>query len=121
MNLLSIFVIRDVDNRDSDDRIDFTTDPLYPDLVEITSRFNGSKRLCYKSTVDRMRCPHYVQTLIRSLRHDDEPFDQIQLNSALFPSVIYKVSDLTGNVIDAIEDLVHITFNYSVRRTVGNE
>lgn len=119
MNLLSIFVIRDAGNRESDDLITFNTDPITPDLVEITSKFfKTPQNLRYKSTVDRSRCPHYVRTLLRSLIHDDEPFEQIQFNSALFPSVLYNVSDLTcDRVNSAIDDLVHITFDYSVRRT----
>lgn len=119
MNLLSIFVIRDADNRESDDLITFNTDPITPDLVEITSKFfKTPQNLRYKSTVDRSRCPHYVRTLLRSLIHDDEPFEQIQFNSALFPSVLYNVSDLTcDRVNSAIDDLIHITFDYSVRRT----
>ena len=122
MNLLSIFVIRDADNRESDDLITFNTDPITPDLVEITSKFfKTPQNLRYKSTVDRSRCPHYVRTLLRSLIHDDEPFEQIQFNSALFPSVLYNVSDLTcDRVNSAIDDLVHITFDYSVRRTFVN-
>jgi hypothetical protein len=120
MNLLSIFVIRDADKREADDLITFTTDPLYPDLVEITSKFfKTPQNLRYKSTVDRSRCPHFVRTLLRSLIHDDEPFEQIQFNSALFPSVLYNVSDLAcDRVNSAIDDLVHITFDYSVRRTL---
>jgi hypothetical protein len=118
MNLLSIFVIRDANNREADDLITFTTDPLTPDLVEITAKFKGADRLRYKSTVSSARCPHYVRTLLRSLTHDDEPFEQVQFNSALFPSVLYNVSDLTcDRVNSAIDDLVHITFDYSVRRT----
>lgn len=119
MNLLSIFVIRDAGNRESDDLITFNTDPITPDLVEITSKFfKTPQNLRYKSTVDRSRCPHFVRTLLRSLIHDDEPFEQIQFNSALFPSVLYNVSDLTcDRVNSAIDDLVHITFDYSVRRT----
>lgn len=119
MNLLSIFVIRDANNREADDLITFNTDPITPDLVEITSKFfKTPQNLRYKSTVDRSRCPHYVRTLLRSLIHDDEPFEQIQFNSALFPSVLYNVSDLSSDCLNsAIDDLVHITFDYSVRRT----
>jgi hypothetical protein len=49
----------------------------------------------------------YVSDLLKSLTHDIEPFEAVQVSSSIFPSVVYHVSDLDDpDVRHLIEDMV---------------
>jgi hypothetical protein len=49
----------------------------------------------------------YVADLLQSLTHDAIPFEAIQVTSAIFPSVVYHVSELDSfHVRHLIEDMV---------------
>jgi hypothetical protein len=114
--LLTLHITRNSDHA-SDDTIAFQTDPAYPDVVEITSTFGDSKKLSYKYTLPRGRCPHYARTVVRALVDDAEPFDRLQINSAMFPAVMYNVEDLgRSRVMDAIDEILYLTFDAIIHR-----
>jgi len=114
--ILALHITRGSDHA-SDDTITFQTDSAYPDVVEITSTFGDSKKLSYKYTLPRSRCPHYARTIVRALVDDVEPFDRLQVNSAMFPAVMYNVEDLgQTRVMDAIDEMVYLTFDAIVHR-----
>ena len=113
--ILSLMVVRDENNKSRDDVIRFSSSSTRPDMVDISTSFEGKEHQ-YSTTMTRDRCPHYLRTLIRSLVNDDDPFESIQINSSLFPSVMYKLEDLKDNslVIDTIHDLIYVSFNTHV-------
>ena len=118
MLLLSLHVSRDVNRPQDDDRIAFYTEPETSDMVTIVSNYKGSgEKVRYTYTMPRDRCAHYVRTLLHSLTDDEEPFEQLTLNSALFPSVLYNVEDLDCCTLRTIDDMVFMTFDVSVRLT----
>lgn len=110
--ILTLMVVRDDDNKAKDDVIRFTSSNARPDMVDVSTSFEG-KEYQYKTTMTRDRCPHYVRTLIRSLVNDHYPFVSLQINSSLFPSVMYKIEDLQDDslVMDTLHDLVCVSFN----------
>jgi len=58
----------------------------------------------------------YTMTVVGSLIRDDDPFEQLQLNSSMFPSVIYRVEHLEEpEVRSAIQDIVWTTLNTTVQ------
>jgi hypothetical protein len=120
--ILSIIVIRGDEEKDQvkDETIRFTSCTSRPDVVDISTSFCG--KTCnyqYKTSMNRDRCPHYALTMVRSLIKDNDPFDFIQLNSSMFPSVIYKIADLAkddSNVIfNIIRDMFHVTFDSIIK------
>lgn len=118
MQLLALHITRD-DEPTHDDVITFQTNPLTPDMVEVVSKFKDV-RYHYRCTLPRSRCAAYARTVIRSLSEDAEPFDRVQVNSALFPAAMFEVSSLwRASVSDAIDDMLYVTFDTVVRRTVA--
>jgi len=119
--ILSIIVIRGDEEKDQvkDETIRFTSCTSRPDVVDISTSFCG--KTCnykYKTSMNRERCPHYALTMVRSLIKDNDPFDFIQLNSSMFPSVIYKISDLAkdeSTIFSIIRDMFHVTFDSIIK------
>lgn len=109
--ILSIHVTRDCEDV-KDDVIRFHSFSYRPDTVDVETTFCGKTNYGYKTSLPRERCPFYARTLIRSLIKDNEPFHSVQLNSSLFPAVIFKIEDLeSDNTLNTIEDMLHITFS----------
>lgn len=121
--ILSLIVIRSKDDtdKDKDDIVRFTNCASRPDVVDISTSFYGkSCDFQYKTSMNRDRCPHYALTVVRSLIKDNDPFDCIQINSSLFPSVIYKIEDLVdddSNIFNVIRDILHVTFDSIIKYT----
>jgi hypothetical protein len=119
--ILTLIVIRNKDEKDqsTDDMVKFTSCVSRPDVVDISTSFYG--KTCsyqYKTSMNRDRCPHYALTLIRSLIKDNDPFDCIQLDSSIFPSVIYKIEDLEyddSTIFNVIRDILHVTFDSIIK------
>jgi len=118
MMLLSIQITRDDDNESRDDIIRIRTVDEMPDLVSVKTRFrNNPDDIENQFYLPRGAAIDYVNTLIGSIQCDDEPFHSIQLNSAMFPSVMYRVSDLNeDSVRSSIQNIVYSTFNTTVFR-----
>ena len=118
MMILSIQITRDDDNEARDDIIRISAVEDMPDFVEIKTKFcNNSVDIKNHFYLPRGSAIDYVNTLIGSLHCDDEPFVSIQLNSAMFPSVMYRVSQLNEDAIrSSIHNIVYSTFNTHIFR-----
>ena len=117
--LLALHITRVDEGNDGDDIIEFHTSSESPDMVEITSKFKGLDRTRFRYTLPIGNCPHYVETLLSALAKDVEPFDRVQITSAMFPAVIYDVRTLgDDDVFHTIRDMIYTTFNVSIRRIV---
>ena len=118
MILLSIQITRDDNNESRDDLIRIRTVEDMPDIVSVKTKFrNNSEDIENQFYLPRGAAIDYVNTLIGSIQCDDEPFDSIQLNSAMFPSVMYRVSQLDeDSVRSSIQNIVYSTFNTHVFR-----
>lgn len=113
--ILTLMVVRDEKNKSRDDIIRFSSSNERPDMIDVSTIFEG-KNYRYTTTMTRDRCPHYVRTLILSLVNDDDPFESIQVNSSLFPSVLYKLEDLKEHSLafTTLHDLVCVSFGTHV-------
>jgi hypothetical protein len=87
-----------------------------PDVVEITAKYKTPTKSAYVFTLPRSRCSHYARTLIGALVDDVEPFDRVQISSAVFPAVMYEVRDLPlPSVVESINEMLYLTFDPIVR------
>ena len=117
MRLLTVHLIRSGSDETSDDTFMFMTVPDIPDLVKVRAEFSGAGTVRpggFSNTfvLSRNGAYEYVMTLVGALVKDDDPYDRIQINSGMFPSVIYNVSDLEEwEVSAAIRDITYSTFN----------
>ena len=118
--LLALHLIRPDTDACDDDRVHFENVPSLPDMVKIhviyadtgTELKSGFTR---SFVVARANAYEYAMTLVGSLIRDDDPFEKLQVSSAIFPTVLYRVEDLNDDdVRTAIQNIVYSTFNTSI-------
>jgi hypothetical protein len=121
MRLLKIHLTRTDAAVNDDDVISFHTVSENPDFIKVTveyaatgtaekSGFSNSFMFSRGSAYD------YTMTVVGSLIRDDDPFEYVQLNSSMFPSVIYRVEHLEDpDVRSAIQDIVWSSLNTTVQ------
>lgn len=120
VRLLKIHLTRSAAAAADDDIISFRTVSEHPDLIKVTVEYAATGTVEHsgfsKSFVfSRGGAYEYAMTLIGSLIRDDDPFEQLQLSSAMFPSVIYRIEHLEEpEVRTAIQDIVWTTLNTTI-------
>jgi hypothetical protein len=119
MRLLTLFLTRG-DVIRNDDVLHFDDVVDLPDFVRITATYapvgtSSGKGHSRSFVLSRAGAVDYVNSLVRSLIMDTDPFLNVQLCSAIFPSVIYAVEDLeNNNVCASIQEIVWSSFNTTV-------
>ena len=118
--LLKLHLTRADAPADEDDVISFRTVPDHPDFIKITLEYAPvgtveKSGFSNSFVVSRAGAYDYTMTLIGSLIRDDDPFENVQLNSIMFPSVIYRVEHPEDpDVRSAIQDIVYSSLNTTV-------
>lgn len=57
----------------------------------------------------------YVEDILRSLQHDSDPFEFVQISTPIHPSILYHVSDMDNS---ATRDLVITMIRMAMRADV---
>ena len=119
MRLLTLFLTRN-DAVRNDDVIHFDTVEDLSDFVRVTTKYapvgtSAGKGFDRSFVLSRSGAVDYVNAVVRSLIMDVDPFKNLQVCSAIFPSVIYAVEDLEDHtVFSSIQDIVWSSFNTTV-------
>jgi hypothetical protein len=120
MRLLKLYLTRaDASARD-DDSIVFNTVPGLPDMIKVVVTYAATgtqenSSFSNSFVVSRSGAYDYVMSLVGSILRDTDPFENLQISSAMFPSVIYAVDELEDDDIRAaIQDIVYATLNTTI-------
>jgi hypothetical protein len=100
----------------SDDVIHMYDDDEFHDMVRIvysTPEWKKSSEF-FLPTVKAM---DYIHTTLKTLTHDSQPFEYVQVSTSIHPSVLYHVLDLDdGEVRYLIEDTIEAALRRPVSR-----
>lgn len=59
----------------------------------------------------------YVEDMLTSMRHDTEPFDNIQVTTAIHPAILYHVSDMDeSSTRDLMLNMIADSLRFEVTR-----
>jgi hypothetical protein len=120
MRLLTFYLTRADGDHTDDDTFVFNSVPNMPDMVKVTAKYaaTGTRENADFSrsfVLSRSSAAEYALSLVGTLVQDDDPFEKLQVSSAIFPCVIYRVKTLNEwEVRTAIQDIVYSTFNTSI-------
>ena len=113
----TIYVQRkDGTGKKDDDVIDFYEDDDYQEMVRIKY---STPELQRNATfyLPIPRAINYLSDILKTFRHDADPFEYVQVSTQIHPSVLYHVSDLDNTEIrHLIEDTVEAAIRRPVRR-----
>lgn len=102
---------------DSDDIIRLYEDDDIREMVRIVYS-TPELRKGTAMYVPAPRAMAYISDLLKTLRHDSQPFEYVQVTTAIHPSILYHVSDMDNyEVRHLIEDTVEVALRQSVFRT----
>ena len=113
MHRATIRIVRDGGDESEDDLIRvFDTD--CNDLFRITFFASDMKRAS-QFYATRHWALEYVSEILLSITHDSDPFESVQVETAIHPSILYHVVDLDQ---PSIRRLIENTIDSALRRTV---
>jgi len=101
----------------TDDIIHLYEDDEYRDMIRITySTPEWRKNATFYLTVPQSL--KYLSDTLKTLRHDAQPFEYVQVSTQMHPSVLYHVGDLDCcEVRHLIEDTVETALRRPIQRT----
>ena len=115
MHCFSILFTRRDRGWDQDDKIHVKTYEQSPEIFEVTYT-------CPELRTDRVFLTNfssvlaYVEDSLTSMRHDNDPFEHIQVSTSIHPSVLYHVSDMDqAYVRDLILNMARDSMRLGVR------
>jgi hypothetical protein len=115
MNKCTIHLLRKhTSSPDEDDVIRVFEDPDFSGSFRVTFRAAGLKKKS-EFFMGRSGTLEYISTILKTLTYDTDPFQEIQVDTILHPSILYHVSDF-DNV--AIRHLVTDMIGDALGRTV---
>ena len=120
-NIIVIRFIRNTQNSNLDDVV--RVSPVWEEVDDEMSiqayrvRMNISKAGCgdnvskkYEQVVSGSKLTLYLSSLLRLVVHDDEPFEHIQVDLPMAPSVVYTTQQLEKslyNILGLVEVTLH--------------
>jgi hypothetical protein len=111
MSLVTIFLTQ---NGEKDDIIRITRDSEYRSVYAVTYQANdvSKRRTFYLGENDTM---NYLSDVFKSLDFDTAPFVNVQVSTAIHPTIMYDANDLADTDIrHRVEDMIHMTLRTKV-------
>jgi len=108
----------------TDDVLKFINTPYHRMFRLTFSPGDGARR--YDSYLTDTRAYDHVRSVLSSMKHDDVPFESVQVTTALQPSCMYHVSqlvdrDVIGGIMEAVWTALHEPVTSEVIRDTDPE
>lgn len=114
----------------TDDIVQFYDDEEYFEMIRIVYTPGEHTKKSNEFWLTRRDTFGYVSTILKSLESDNDPFEYVQLQTAIHPSIMYPVSEFEDTekrwlVEDMVRDAIHanvaeIKLKQTVRTPVEN-
>lgn len=106
---VTLYIQRSRDDTGNDDTVKIYAVDAATDIYRVVySTPELDKKTQFYASRDAVTA--YIVDLLASLQHDTDPFEFVQLTTAIHPSVVYHVSDLDEAPIRRlIEDMIYTT------------
>lgn len=110
--------------RGADDIIQMFDDEMYLEMVRIVYTPGDHKKTSNEFHITRASAVEYVSGILRSMENDSDPFDFLQVQTAIHPTVMYSIADVSHDPTRLrIEDMVYealraIVEEIKLKRTV---
>lgn len=110
--------IRSGEGQDYDDVITISTTRISDVFRVVYTPGDSDTGSVYTSYMSRSKTMKYVSDILRGMCYDVDPFDRIQIQTDLHPSIMYSVSDMDSAVArENLENMVDASLHTTVIRT----
>lgn len=111
---VTLFLQRKAGNESNDDSIRIYEDDSYIEMYKVVYSTCEVRRDA-QFYMTRGNVVNYVSDLLKSLKYDSEPFEFVQITTAIQPSILFHLSDLdNSDVRHLIEDSVSTSMKVPV-------
>jgi hypothetical protein len=67
----------------------------------------------YEVYMTHERLMSYLDTAFKSLQYDDDPFERVQVDAAMYPSIFYHIADLSSSrtrdfILSIVQDALYL-------------
>lgn len=97
-----------------DDIIQFFDDETHEDMVRIVYTPQEHTEKSNEFYLTRRAALMYVSQILKSMAYDNDPFEFVQLQTVIQPSVILPVSDVSGEARYLLEDMIEQALSANV-------
>jgi hypothetical protein len=90
----------------SDDIVQIYDDETHVDMVRVVytpGDHTKKSNVFHMTTRDVLS---YVNNILRAMEHDTDPFEFLQIQTAIHPSIMFSVLDLGRRVQDTLDDMI---------------
>jgi len=90
----------------SDDIVQIYDDETHVDMVRVVYTPGDHAKKSNEFHMTTRDVLSYVNNILRAMEHDTDPFEFLQIQTAIHPSIMFSVLDLGRRVQDTLDDMI---------------
>ena len=99
----------------SDDKIIVQHNATYPNLFDVTYT-TPELQMARKFTVDESKVMDFFGDILASLPYDHDPFEEVQVSTAIHPNILYAVANIGCHVRSIILDTLRFALRADIKQ-----
>ena len=97
-----------------DDIIQFFDDETHADMVRVVYTPQEHTEKSNEFYLTRRAALLYASQVLKSMAYDNDPFEYVQIQTAIHPSVMYPIGDISGQARYLLEDMIEQSLSTNV-------
>ena len=98
-----------------DDRILVQHNATYPNLFDVTYT-TPELKMARRFTVDESKVMDFLSDVLESLPYDHEPFEEVQVSTAIHPNILYAVANIGMHVRGVILNTIRFALRADIKQ-----
>lgn len=99
----------------ADDIIQFYEDDTYFEMVRVVYTPGDYTKTSNEFYLTRSGALDYLHSILRSMGHDADPFEHVQVQTAIHPTILFPSEDVSiRSTISTIEDMLNQAFKATI-------
>ena len=98
-----------------DDRIIIQHNATYPNLFDVTYS-TPELKMARRFTVDETKVMDFLSDILESLPYDHEPFEEVQVSTAIHPNILYAVANIGMHVRGIILNSIRFALRADIKQ-----
>ena len=115
MYIVTLHLTRTGKPSSSDDKILVQHNATYPNLFDVTY-MTPELKLARRFTVDESKVMDFLSDILESLPYDHEPFEEVQVSTAIHPNILYAVANIGMHVRGVILNTIRFALRADIKQ-----
>ena len=115
MYIVTLHLTRTGKASSEDDRILVQHNATYPNLFDVTYT-TPELKMARRFTVDESKVMDFLSDVLESLPYDHEPFEEVQVSTAIHPNILYAVANIGMHVRGVILNTIRFALRADIKQ-----